>query len=457
MHRRHFHSLLGITLASRLVERCSAQDATPTPTSKSGQVIVVGTGLAGLAAAQKLKSHGLNVIVLEARDRIGGRIWTSHKWPQIPLDLGASWIHGVDGNPLTELADHMDARRSVTSYENARIYNTQGRPLSSADELRLEKLRARILQRLRAAQDSERDLSVRDAIDPLMQEWKPSTEEHRWAQFVLNSELEQEYSGSLSRLSTHWYDSVEEFDGEDELFHRGFQVIPEHLKQGLMIELGQVVREIDWRESPVRIRTQRSEFTADQVLVTLPLGVLKSRKVKFSPDLPADKQQAIHHLGMGVLNKCYLQFKEPFWPEDVDWLEYIPAQPGYWTEWVSFQHAAKQPVLLGFTAADAALEIEKLSDRDVVASAMKTLKTIFGRDIPEPVDYQLTRWAQDPFALGSYSFNAIGSTPPMRDELAAPVDDRLFFAGEASHRGYFATAHGAYLSGLRAAAEMLDA
>lgn len=112
------------------------------------------------------------------------------------------------------------------------------------------------------------------------------------------------------------------------------------------IELGQVVKEIQWQRSPVRVITQKTEFIADHIVVTLPLGVLQANSVRFSPELPRSKQDAIAKLGMGVLNKCYLRFT------DVDWLEYIPAKHGEWTEWVSFKPAANIPVLLRFNAAD---------------------------------------------------------------------------------------------------------
>ena len=122
---------------------------------------------------------------------------------------------------------------------------------------------------------------------------------------------------------------------------------------------------------------------------------------------------------------------------------------------MSFQQAAKNPILLGFNSADRARELESWSDQEIVADAMKTLRNIFGEGIPEPIDYQMTQWGKDPFALGSYSFNALGSTPNMRTMLAESLENKVFFAGEATESDYFGTAHGAYLSGLRAAREIL--
>ncbi len=233
-------------------------------------------------------------------------------------------------------------------------FNTNGKQLSADQETRLDQLRAKLTQTIKRAQAKDDDHSIRQAMEPLIRDRALTPDDRKWLDFIISSEIEQEFSGSAQRLSAHWYDQADEFAGDDALFADGFGVIPKTLAKGLDIKLGQIVREIKWHESPIRVITQGSEFTADHVLVTLPLGVLQSGKVKFTPALSRAKKEAIAKLGMGVLNKCYLRFKEPFWPKDVDWLEYIPSRHGHWTEWVSFWRAAKQPVLLGFNAGDRA-------------------------------------------------------------------------------------------------------
>ena len=157
---------------------------------------------------------------------------------------------------------------------------------------------------------------------------------------------------------------------------------------------------------------------------------------------------------MGTLNKCCLRFSRPFWPTDVDWLGQIDPGPGDWMEWVSLAKPLQQPVLIGFHAGASAVALEALDDAAVVASAMASLRRLYGPGIPEPIGVQISRWHADPFSGGAYSFNALGSTPADRQELAKPLAQRLFFAGEASHPNLFGTVHGAYLSGLRAAAEL---
>ena len=117
--------------------------------------------------------------------------------------------------------------------------------------------------------------------------------------------------------------------------------------------------------------------------------------------------------------------------------------------------SSQATILLGFNSADRARELESWSDQEIVADAMETLRNIFGEDVPAPIDYQITRWGKDPFSLGSYSFNALGSTPDMRRVLAEPLGIKVFFAGEATERDYFGTAHGAYLSGLCAAKKIV--
>lgn len=456
MHRRKFLEFMSFVLVGWVAElqACTAMEQLGVRRKK--QIVAIGAGLAGLAAAQELQRHGHEVVVLEARDRIGGRIWTSTKWSDLPLDLGATWIHGVRGNPLTQLAQTIQAERLSTRYDSTIVYNTSGKPLSPTEERRLEQLRQQVWQSLEAAQDRDDDTSVRQVVDALKSKLDVSPDLLRYLNFILSGNIEQEYAGSANLLSAHWYDSAKAFEGDDALFVKGFRTLTDALARDLRIELEQVVREIHWRQSPVRVVTDKTEFLADRVLVTLPLGVLQAGSVRFVPELPPAKQDAIAKLGMGVLNKCYLRFEKAFWPTDVDWLEYVCVNPGEWTEWVSFMRTVNKPILLGFNAADRGREIEALSDGEIVASAMQTLKTLYGQNIREPIDSQITRWASDPFALGSYSFNPVGAKPRMRKELAKPLDKKLFFAGEASEKDYFSTAHGAYLSGLRAAEEILS-
>lgn len=438
-----------------LAWKASLCESLASNTLKGQRVVVIGAGLSGLAAARELQHSGANVVVLEARDRRGGRIWTSNQWQDMPLDMGATWIHGVKGNPITRLADELQTPLVETFYEKAQIYTTDGKPTSTIQKNEVARLSKAVSDVLRKAQNRDPDRSLIESIEPLMVEYRDSPDRLGLLHYILSDEFEQEYSGSVEKLSTQWFDDAKEFDGGDALFLRGYGVIVDHLAKGLEIRLSQVVRSIYWNAAEMRVLTDENEFRADHVVITLPLGVLQSGSVRFEPELPIEKQVAISKLGMGVLNKCYLRFDKVFWPANVDWLGFVSPQRGYWDTWASLQRAAKMPVLLGFSAAIRARELESWSDQQIVASAMQALKTIFGVRIPDPVDHQITRWASDPFARGSYSYNSVGSNPRMRNDLMQPLAKRLFFAGEATTRQYFGTAHGAFLSGLRAAKDVL--
>jgi len=451
MQRRTFLHLAGLLMAGTMPrKRTMAAAAKP-------RVVIVGAGMAGIAAAHMLGQQGYEPLLLEGRDRIGGRIWTSAAWQGMPLDLGASWIHGVKGNPLTQLAKASKARTATTTYASSLIYGADGKPMTTQGEQQLERWQSKLTAAIAWAQDQDEDRALQAAVETRLGWAKLSTAERQLVDFLVNSTIEQEYGGSATKLSAHWFDDGKFFGGDDAFLLDGYGTLINYLAQGLKVRLDEPVTRIEWGATPIKVITTKAVYTADQVMITLPLGVLKADTVKFEPALPAAKRQAIQKLGMGILNKCYLHFPKAFWPTKVDWLEQIPPQRGEWAEWVSMMRVAQWPVLLGFNAADHGLAIEAWDDQAIVDSALQSLRRLFGRTIPDPLSYQLTRWDADPFARGSYSFNALGALPQMRDDLAANLGNKVFFAGEATNRDYASTVHGAYLSGVRAAQEVLRA
>jgi predicted NAD/FAD-dependent oxidoreductase len=374
--------------------------------------------------------------------------------------MGASWIHGQDDNPITDLARELDVATVATNYDNTWLWDTDGRLVEDDEHDDLDNRFVEMLDDLdseREAMDDsdEDDIALGDAIEDWIDENQPDATTIRQLAYSVNTAIEHEYAADVADLSFYYFDGGDAFDGDDVIFPEGYSQIVHGLAEGLDIRLGHVVRKIHWNDDGVTVTTSQETFDADFVVVTLPQGVLKAGYVSFSPTLPEAKLAAIERMRMGILNKVYLRFPRIFWPEEADMLGYISERKGEWTEWLNIAHYTGQPVLLAFNAADYGRAIEDLSDDEIVAAAMATLRTMFGNDIPEPEAALITRWGADIYSHGSYSFMPLGATPDHYDDLAEPIDGRVFFAGEATSSDFPATVHGAYLSGLRAAEEIL--
>ncbi|MBA3533286.1 MAG: FAD-dependent oxidoreductase [Ardenticatenales bacterium] len=428
--------------------------------SQSTEIIVIGAGAAGLSAARALHDKGRKVIVLEARDRIGGRVWTDRSW-KLPLDLGASWIHGMEGNPLTELARKHKIELAETDYDSMTLYDFKGDRVSEKDVEEVAEWYEEIMEQLKEAREALEeedgdDISLREAFDEVLAEEDEIEKWDRHAlEYFINWQIEQDYSTDTETLSFYYWDNDSEFDGEDALFPGGYDQIIKVLAQGLDIRLEHVVQKVEYHDEGVRVATSQGVFEAECVLVTLPLGVLKEGSVEFAPPLPKPKEKAIRKLGVGTLNKAYLRFPNVFWDKESEWLGYMSPRKGECTAFLNLYYYTQEPILLCFNVGGYGKEIEKLPDQQLVAEAMKSLRAMYGSDVPTPEKALLTRWNADPFARGSYSYMATHATDEDPRALAAPVNNRLFFAGEATADDYPATVHGALLSGQREAKRIL--
>ena len=468
MNRRDFLRIASIGTASAIAFSCGLieeplQNLTEEPDTvsneipqsdssvRNAEVLVIGAGMSGLAAARTLVDKGVSVIVLEARDRIGGRTWTD-SFLGLPLDLGASWIHGIKNNPRTELAKRFGADTAPTDYENGILFDSDGSELSDSDYAEVEDLFESIYEEVAAMQeDTDNDMSLQQAFDEVLAERDLSEDEIRKLEFYVHQETALEYGADPADLSLWEWDQDEVFDGKDVVFPNGYSQITNGLAQGLDIRLNEKVTRISYGAEGVEVETSSGTFGGEKAVVTLPLGVLKQASVKFEPSLPESKQAAINRLAMGVLNKVYLKFPKIFWNEEIENFGYLGERLGEWSDWMSLVPYVGAPVLMAFHGGEKGFALEELSDDEIIAGAMKTLRVIYGDAIPDPEGYLITRWGKDPYAFGAYSHIPPFASGDDYDALFEPVDDVLYFAGEATSREYPATQHGAYLTGVAAA------
>lgn len=300
INRRNFLKISLQVIAISSISRVSQAAITLTPSN--ADIIIIGAGISGIAAARSLKAKGYNVLILEARNRIGGRIWTDNSLG-IPLDLGASWIHGITNNPIKQLADQFALKTLPVNYEARQIFDDNGTPLTARADTTLSNRYKAIYERVIAIQeqridDDLSDISWQTALTQELANENFSSTELKELYFSLNTELEHEYGADLSELSLFNFDEGSAFKGIDHIFSGGYgQLIDKLVIDGKLtsnILLNQVVKSIDYTQRKgVKVTTGKNVFSAIAVLVTLPLGVLKANTVRFTPPLPQTKQSAI--------------------------------------------------------------------------------------------------------------------------------------------------------------------
>jgi monoamine oxidase len=289
-----------------------------------------------------------------------------------------------------------------------------------------------------------------------------------------------EYSNAITcnKLSLGGWDldAGNEWEGKHTMVTGGYQQVPRGLlncPQPLDVQKRSSVKRIVYNSegtSASKIECDDGKtIQADYIVSTIPLGVLKQQSIQFEPILPDWKTGAISRIGFGVLNKVVLVYKEAFWDQDRDIFGTLrtPAnrfsleqtdyftQRGRFFQWFNCTNTTGLPTLLALMAGDAAFQTENTPDEDLVAEATKVLRSVWGTKVPTPVEAVVTRWGHDQFARGSYSYTGPNFQPNDYEVMARPIGN-LFFAGEHTCGTHPATVHGAYISGLRAASEVLE-
>jgi len=404
--------------------------------------LVVGAGVAGIAAARALQARGLSCLVLEAKDRIGGRAYTD----ATGFDHGASWLHQANDNPLTGFAEALGFETVDHDKLRQRLLFTKGRFATTAERHAFAAAEDHFWRVIEAAAaDGAPDRPASDAapeggrFDPLVAHWEGA----------------QICAAELSRMSLHDFVATA-LDGPNLLLRRGLGTLVSTLAEGLPIRLNAPVMQLDWSGNHVEASGAFGRIRAQAAIITVSTGVLAQGGITFTPDLPAEKRAAIKALPLGLLNKLAFPIPPGVLPEFGPFasLRRDIATPGDRPiSWIARPFGA--PVMLAFIGGSLAWELSRAGKQASEAHARAEFARVFGAEaaaaLGQPI---ITDWGGDPHFLGSYS-HAIPGGQAARRVLGEPLGDgRLIFAGEACHPRFAATVAGAWLSGEAAAQQL---
>src|SRR5215510_6408887 len=432
-------------------------------------ILIIGAGAAGLAAARDLSRAGCQVTVLEARDRVGGRVFTV-KDSVVPVELGAEFVHGRSP-ALWEIAKAANLRLHEVSERH--WYFDDGKLSKSRDFWRkVEGLMDEMKSR-------DSDLSFRQFVNSL-----PDDPDTRRAKAMATRYVEAFHAANIECAGIHGLlkanEAADSIDGDEAFrFENGYDSLMQALRAetesyGANFQLNTIVHVVNWQKARTEVITEsnseRRSFEAASVVVTLPLGILQAAPdgggVQFVPDLPESRRSAIQQLAVGNVIKINLIFRERFWEDvklwdehgsvitfkDAAFFHYPDAPiPTWWT-----QLPLRASLLVGWAGGPRA---DRLRSRgSLVDEAIGSLSLMF-KTSKEEVSHQLERsfihdWHDDRFSRGAYSYLPVNGLQAQQI-LSQPLDRKLFFAGEATCVGHVGTVHGAIQSGQRVAKEIL--
>lgn len=400
-------------------------------------VVVIGAGAAGIAAAKQLQAAGRQAIVLEARNRLGGRTFTDSSLGPA-YDAGAMFIHWAERNPWTEIARDLGVATPNESWGGGFQLFQSGKPMPAGDRARRRGAFGEIDRRLETADLQSRDLSVAELLSDLGPDLAP----------VASSGLLLSIGEESARISARDYQRL--WSGEDYVVPSGYGNLVARYGAGLDIRLNQLVTAIDWSGSRVAITTASGTLRARACIVTVPVGVLKAGGIRFTPELPARTRDALAGIGMGALTKIALKVEgERF--GIAPGTTYFEA--GAAGRLISFElFPDDRDLVIGYCGGDFARDLSSAGPGAAREQVVDLLAAMIGSEFRKAAgQVSFPAWWTDPFSHGSYSVCLPGHANA-RDALAEPIGGKLWLAGEATAGGGAMTAGGATLAGRTAAA-----
>lgn len=423
----------------------------------SWDVVIVGAGVSGLSAACELRKSGLSILVLEARDHIGGRAWTRNE-PGLsaPIELGAEFIHGRVPETFELLHE---VGKAALDTSGAHWTLRDGKLVQNTEDL------------FGDIQNALERSKILEKPDISFQAWLDRSDQYglsKEAATMAKAFVEGFDAADPERVSAHFV--AEEWGAGGMLDSPQFRPLGGYTsvlsalagsleRDNIQLQLQSVVKEIRWQRGSAEIEVTRFDQTttvkATTVIVTLPLGVLQAGSVRFTPALDS-KRVALEKLVFGPVLKLSLRFRKAFW-EELDDGKYAGASffhsadtafPTFWTTL-----PLRAPLMTAWMAGPKAARLSTKEMPHIVGQALESLTTIFHGAELELEGAYLHNWQTDPYSLGAYSYIGVGGSDARRT-LAAPLEDTLFFAGEATDENEAATVGGALQSGARVAQEI---